>query len=45
MMRSGYFGQFLPVHYSIPYALAWGVGFILVGLLSQQFVRPSVEVL
>jgi ABC-type polysaccharide/polyol phosphate export permease len=45
MMRSGYFGEFLPVHYSIPYALAWGVGFVLLGLLSQQFVRPKVEVL
>jgi capsular polysaccharide transport system permease protein len=45
LMRSGYFGEFLTVVYNIPYALAWGVGFLLLGLLLQQFVRPRVEVL
>jgi len=45
MMRGGYFGEFLPVTYSVSYALAWGAGFVLFGLLLMQFVRPKVEVL
>jgi capsular polysaccharide transport system permease protein len=45
LMRSGFFGPYLPVHYDIPYALAWGVGFVFVGLLLQRFIRSRVEVM
>jgi hypothetical protein len=44
MIRGGYFGEFVTVYYNAAYATAWGVGFILAGLLLVQFVRSSVEV-
>jgi capsular polysaccharide transport system permease protein len=45
LMRAGYFGPILATTYDIPYALAWGAGFVIFGLLLMQFVRPRVEVL
>jgi len=45
MMRGGYFGEFLPVHFNVSYAMAWALGFNAIGLLLMQFVRPKVEVI
>jgi len=45
LLRSGYFGRFLPVFYNVPYVVAWNVVLTLLGLLLIQFVRSRIEVL
>jgi len=44
MIRAGFFGEFVPTFYSIPYAAAWAAGLSLVGLALLQAVRDRVEI-
>jgi capsular polysaccharide transport system permease protein len=44
MIRGGFFGEFTPTYYSIPYATAWAAGLTLAGLALLQLVRDRVEI-
>jgi capsular polysaccharide transport system permease protein len=44
MIRSGFFGEFVETHYSVPYALAWGSSLTFLGLVLVQFIRKRVEI-
>ncbi|MBU1346965.1 MAG: ABC transporter permease [Alphaproteobacteria bacterium] len=44
MLRSGVFGEFVPVHYNVPYALAVGAVLIILGLLIIAASRDRIEV-
>ncbi len=45
MIRRGFFGEFAThPYFDVPYALVWGCGFNLLGLLLVQFVRGRMEV-
>lgn len=43
MIRAGVFGPFVETHYNGPYALAWGIGFLFIGLLLISGARDRVE--
>ncbi len=42
MVRGGVFGEFVPTYYDPTYAFAWGVGFILVGLVASADARDRI---
>ena len=44
MLRSGWFGEFIPVFYHPLYAVEWAAALTVLGLLLVQFVRSRVEV-
>jgi capsular polysaccharide transport system permease protein len=44
MIRAGFFGEFVTTYYSIPYAIAWAAGLVLLGLALLRLVRDRVEV-
>jgi capsular polysaccharide transport system permease protein len=43
VFRAGYFGDYLPTHYSLPYFCAWAFGLTFVGVISVQRVRSHVQ--
>lgn len=44
MLRSGYFGEFVPTYYDTGYAVSWAAGLTFIGLVLVQFVRNRVEI-
>lgn len=44
MVRSGVFGEFVPTHYNAAYALAWGGGLLLAGLLLLSETQKYLEI-
>lgn len=42
MVRAGVFGEFVPTYYDPVYALAWGSGFIVIGLLLMAGAKDRV---
>ncbi|CAN5209130.1 ABC transporter permease [soil metagenome] len=44
MVRAGVFGEFVPTHFHPLYALAWGVGLCLVGLLLLSETQKYLDV-
>ncbi|KPF75194.1 ABC transporter [Brevundimonas sp. AAP58] len=42
MVRGGVFGEFVPTYYDPIYALAWGAGLILVGLVAVADARDRI---
>ena len=44
MVRAGVFGEFVPTHYDPLYALTWGTGFVLLGLLLLSGAKDRVLV-
>lgn len=44
MVRGGFFGEFVPTYYNIPYTVAWAAGLTVLGLLLAAFVRNRVLV-
>ena len=44
MVRAGVFGEFVPTHYDPLYAIAWGVGLNLVGLLLLAETQKYLDI-
>jgi capsular polysaccharide transport system permease protein len=44
MVRGGFFGEFTPTYYSIPYVICWAAGLTILGLGLLSFVRSRVLV-
>lgn len=44
MVRGGYFGTVVHTYYNIPYTIAWGAGFTMLGLIMSSLVRKRVHV-
>ena len=44
MVRGGFFGEFVPTYYNIPYTVAWAVVLTLIGLAMITLVRNRVHV-
>jgi capsular polysaccharide transport system permease protein len=44
MVRGGFFGEFVPTYFNIPYTIAWAAGLTLIGLALTALVRDRVLV-